>query len=143
VANYTLDIPDALYQRARQIAEETAQSIDLVLLERLQTLFLTEADTEPVPSLPPDEEAELAALRSLSDDALWTIARERLPEDVSARMETLMDKNSAGTISSSEHHELEMLVERGQRLMVRKSEAAALLKARGHKVTPQQLATRE
>ena len=34
-------------------------------------------------------------------------------------------------------------VERGQRLMVRKSEAAALLKSRGHKVTPQNLAVRE
>jgi hypothetical protein len=143
VANYTLDIPDALYQRARQIAEETAQSIDRVLLERLHTLFLTEADTEPVPALAPDEESELAALRSLSDDALWTIARERLPEDVSARMETLMDRNSAGTITSVEYEELETLVERGQRLMVRKSEAAALLKSRGYKVSPQQLATRE
>ncbi len=143
MANYTLDIPDALYQRARQIAEETAQSIDRVLLERLHTLFLTEADTEPVPALAPDEESELAALRSLSDDALWTIARERLPEDVSARMETLMDRNSAGTITSVEYEELETLVERGQRLMVRKSEAAALLKSRGYKVSPQQLATRE
>lgn len=143
MANYTLNIPEALYQRARQIAEETAQTIDRVLLERLQTGFMTEADTEPVPALPPDEESELAALHNLSDDALWTIARERLPEDVQARMQTLMEKNSSGTLTRKEHHELEMLVERGQRLMVRKSEAAALLKSRGHKVTPQNLAVRE
>lgn len=143
MANYTLNIPEALYQRARKIAEETAQSIDGVLLERLHNVMMTEADTEPVPVLPPDEEAELAALRNLSDDALWTIARERLPEDVQARMQTLMENNSAGTISSKEHRELEKLVDRGQRLMLRKSEAAALLKSRGHKVNAQNLAIRE
>ena len=82
-------------------------------------------------------------MRNLSDDALWTIARERLPEDVQARMQTLMENNSAGTISSKEHRELEILVERGQRLMLRKSEAAALLKSSGHKVNAQNLAIRE
>jgi hypothetical protein len=86
--------------------------------------------------LPPDEEAELAALKALSDDVLWTIAREQMASELQARMEVLMDKNSVGTISSDEYAELELLVERGQRLMVRKSEAGALLTGRGYTVRP-------
>ena len=86
------------------------------------------------PMLPPDEEAELAALKHLSDDALWTIAREQLSDDVQARMQVLMDRNSSGELTTDEYAELATLVERGQRLTLRKSEAAAVLTHRGYTV---------
>lgn len=95
-----------------------------VLLDHLQTL------SPPLPALPPDEQAELDALKHLSDDTLWTIAREQMPDNVQARAHELMDKNSHGEISSEEYTELEKLVERSDRLMVRKAEAAALLRER-------------
>ena len=44
-----------------------------------------------------------------------------------------MDKNTSGSISHEELQELEGLVERGNRLMVRKAEASAILIARGHR----------
>jgi hypothetical protein len=97
----------------------------------------------PLPALPPDEEAELEALKNLSDDALWTIAREQMPDNLQTRMQDLMDKNTLGTITPDDYSELETLVERGQQLMVRKSEAAALLTQRGYKVTPKDMAARE
>ena len=71
----------------------------------------------------------------LSDDALWTIAREQLPEDVQARAHTLMDKNSRGVMTDEEHGELEKQVARGDRLMLWKAEAAAMLRKRGHTFT--------
>jgi hypothetical protein len=46
-----------------------------------------------------------------------------------------MDKNNFGTISTDEHAELERQVEQGNRLMVRKAEAASLLIERGYKFT--------
>ncbi|MCC6617140.1 MAG: hypothetical protein IT320_26945 [Anaerolineae bacterium] len=130
MSDYMLTVPEEVYARARQIAEETSRPVDQVMIEYLRTL------STPLPALPPDEEAELEALKNLSDDALWTIAREQMPNDVQTRMQDLMDKNSRGTLASDEYSELEMLVERGQRLMVRKSEAAALLTERGYTVTP-------
>jgi len=136
MSDYTLTVPEAVYSRARQIAEETSQKVDEVLLDHLKTL-------PAHPALPPDEEAELEALKHLSDDALWTIAREQLADDLAARMAILMDKNSLGTISSDEYRELENLVDRGQRLMLRKSEAAALLTRRGYTVTPKDLMARD
>jgi tetratricopeptide (TPR) repeat protein len=53
----TLPVPDYIYDRARQIAQGTAQSIEAVLVQQLKDAF-----TEPLPALPPDEQSELEAL---------------------------------------------------------------------------------
>ncbi|MFN8372792.1 MAG: hypothetical protein U0694_07940 [Anaerolineae bacterium] len=130
MSDYTLTVPEDVYERARQIAQDTAQSIDQVMLDHLKTPI-------PLPTLPPHEQAELDALQHLSDDALWTIAREQMPESSQTLMQTLMDKNNLGTISDSEYAELEEWVARGNRLMLRKAEAAAILMERGHAFTQQ------
>ncbi len=84
--------------------------------------------------LPDDERAELHALTYLSDDALWTIAREQLANTKQQRMQALMDKNTDGTITEYEYAELTGLVELGQRLTLRKAEAMKLLLDRGYTV---------
>jgi hypothetical protein len=137
MSNYTLTVPDEIYVRARKIAEDTAQPVEQVLVEHLRTLTL------PQPRLAVDEETELAALKHLSDDTLWTIAREYMPDQVQARMQILMEANSRGTIVPDEFDELTALTERGQRLTLRKSEAAALLTQRGYTVTAKDLSRRE
>jgi hypothetical protein len=124
-----LTVPEDISARARQIADTTALSVEQVLIEHLKTL------SAPLPALPPDEQAEIDALHNLSDDALRTIAREQMPDDAQARAHELMDKNSLGTITGEEHAELERLVERGDRLMLRKAEAAAILRERGYSFT--------
>lgn len=122
-----LVLPDDISARARLIAEATSLSIEQVLLDYLKTLF--------VPELPPAEQAELVALHHLSDDALWTISREQLPDEVQTRAHELMGRNSRGTITEQESLELDMLVERGDRVMLRKAEAASILKSRGYAFT--------
>ncbi len=134
----TLPLPDYVYDRARQIAEATAQPIESVLVRQLETAF-----AEPLPTLPPDEQAELDALAHLSDDALWTIAREQMSSAKQERMQTLMDGNNKGTLTEAEVAELDTLVEQGQRLMLRKAQAAALLTERGYTVRPKDLAGRD
>ena len=129
MSHYTLTVPEEVYSRARRIAEETAQPVEQVLLAHLKNL------PEPLPVLPPDEQEELEALQHLSDDALWTIAREHMPEDVQERLQVLMDKHSLGTIRDEEYQELEGYVARGNRLMVRKAAAAGILMERGHAFT--------
>ena len=134
----TLPVPDDVYVRARQIADQTARPIEQVLVEHLKVAL-----ARPLPTLPADEEAELEALHRLSDDALWTIAREQMPDSVQDRLQVLMDRNTQGTIESDEHDELQTLVERGDRLMVRKAQAAAILKQRGYAIQSQDLARRD
>lgn len=131
----TLNVPEHVYDRARQLAETTSESIEHVLVRQLEVAL-----SEPLPALPPVEQEELDALQRFSDEALWTIAREQMPSDKQARLQVLMDANSTGTLTESENQELSQLVESGQRLMLRKAQAAALLTKRGHKVTPKDMA---
>ncbi len=126
MSQYTLTVPDDIYALARQIAEDTAQPVEQVLQAHLKMLAV------PLAALPLDEQVELHALRQLSDDALWTIAREQMPQAAQDHMQMLMDKNRAGTISEDEYRQLAQAVERGNRLMLRKAEAAGILMERGH-----------
>ena len=137
MTDLTLTIPDEIYKRAKHIAESTSQPIEQVILQHLQTL------STPLPILPDDVQAELDALKYLSDDALWTIAREQMPDTVQSRAHDLMNRNSQGTITETERIELELLVERADRLMVRKAEAAALLRERGYPFTQQDYKLRD
>lgn len=118
-----LTVPEDISTRARQIAADTAQPVEQVLLEHLKTL------ATPLPELSPDEQAELDALHHLSDDALWTIAREQMPPDAEMRAHALMDNKA---LTDAEKSELDHLVARADRLMLRKAEAAAVLRERGY-----------
>lgn len=122
-----LTIPENISERVRELALQIDKEPEQILLEHLTTLSL--------PLLPPDEQAELDALKHLSDDALWTIAHEQMPESAQTRANQLMDKNSRQVITEDEYAELQSLVERSDRLMVRKAEAASILQGRGYSFT--------
>lgn len=137
MTEYLLTIPDDVFRRARRVAEQLAQPVDEVMIEHLRTL------PSALPAVSPEEEVELEALRHLSDDALWTIAREQMGVEQQERLQVLMDNHSLGQLPGDEVKELEQLVERSQRLILRKSEAAALLAQRGYLVDHQNLAPRD
>ncbi len=126
----TLPVPADIYDRASHMAKVTSRSVEAVLLQQLKDAF-----ADPLPELPPNEQRELDALGLLSDEALWTIARERMAEKKQARMQTLMDANVEGTLNTRQQAELEALIEQGQRLSLRKAKAAALLTERGYTMT--------
>jgi hypothetical protein len=121
----TVTLPEDISTRVRQIAETTSQSVEQIVLDHLKSL------TIQLPSLPVDDQVELDALHHLSDDALWTIAREQVPDATQARAHTLMERNSRGTITDAEAAELGKLVQRADRVMLRKAEAATILRERG------------
>jgi hypothetical protein len=64
---HLISIPDDLYQRARQVAEQTSRQVEEVIRARLQLAF-----DESAAELPADEREELKAMAYLSDDTLWT-----------------------------------------------------------------------
>lgn len=121
-----LSIPPEISERAYQIAQTTQRSVEDILLEHLKTLI------PPSPVLSDDVQTEIDALHHLSDDALWTIAREQLPNDSQTRAQELLTKNNRAVLTPSERDELAEWVERSDRLILRKAEAAAILRARGH-----------
>lgn len=122
----TLTLPDDISAHAEAIAKKTDQSIEQVLLTLLQSL------TAQQPVLPPDQQRELDALRHLSDEVLWAIARDQLSDSMQTRAQHLMAKNNLEHLTDAEHQELDDLVSRADHLMVLKAEAAAILRQRGH-----------
>jgi len=77
----------------------------------------------------------LRALDHLSDDALRAIAGEKMSAENQAQIRQLMNRQSKGTVTAAEQHILAALVERGEQLMLRKAEAAAILVRRGYEGT--------
>ena len=133
----TLTISEAVYNRARRLAENTAQPMEQILSNRLEEVF----DDSAI--LPPDELVELAAFRHLSNEALWTIAREQTPSDVRERVSVLLALNKRATLTAEEQSELDQLLNAADRVMLRKAEASALLTQRGFKISPEDMARRE
>ena len=131
----TLPVPAEIYDRASHIAAVTEQTVEAVLLQQLKDAF-----TDPLPELSLAEQRELEALTLLSNDALWTIAREQMAGDTQARLRVLMRANTEGTVDALRQAELEALVEQGQQLTMRKAKAAALLAERGCSITLDTLA---
>jgi uncharacterized protein (DUF1684 family) len=134
MSDYTISIPDSLYQKAQEIAKLRSQNVDDVIREGLAGAF-----GKGQLDIPDDEQAELKAMSYLSDDALWTIARETMPSKVDQRISELLTKNQRGTISAAEREELEVLVERGDKLTLRKSQAMRYLSERGYTINPDDL----
>jgi hypothetical protein len=123
-------LPEALSDRVREIAAASDRPAEQLIIEHLQETF-----TPPEPILPPELQAELDRLRTLSDDELWSIAREQMPNDAQARGHYLMERNSLGTITEQERAELDRYADRSDFLMVRKAEASGLLRERGYTFT--------
>ena len=130
MSKYTIAIPPSLYEKVQRLAQQTSQSVDEIICTRLEGAL-----DQPLLDLPSDERAELQAMAYLSTDALWTMAREQMPPDLQQAMSHLMEKNSRGTITEEELRDLSALVERGQRLTLRKAQAMKLLLDRGYAVS--------
>src|SRR5260221_11023046 len=93
----TLTISDEVYNYAQQFAETTEQPVEQILQRRL---------IEKLPTLPADEEAELAALRALSDDALWTITAEQMPRHRQESLSEILKLTSHGAITDPEQNKI-------------------------------------
>ena len=125
----TLSLPKNIFNRLRKRAENSRRTVEMELL-----------DVE-VTALPASEElpdmmiAAMADLKLLNDEALWRAARTRIDVEQSNEMETLHIKRQSEGLNAVEEQTLAGLVNRYERNMLVRSQAAALLKARGHDVS--------
>jgi hypothetical protein len=131
----TLTMPDQIYDPIMEIAEAKSVTVEEVGIAQLRSV-----QSVTLPSLPADEESELIAFKFLSDDTLRAIAREQMLKRDQSRMQLLMTRNNMGDITADERDELAALVERGQRLTLRKAWGAAILIERGYAITADDMA---
>jgi hypothetical protein len=129
----TVAISELAYVRAQHIAMGSTQPTERLLSQFPEAVFDEFVD------LSADEQAKLAALQHLSDAALWVIAAEQMPRIAQERLSLLLALNKRVSLTESEVAELNTLFANGDRLMLRKAEAAAILTKRGHTVTPKDM----
>ncbi len=91
-----LNMPDELYRRLRRRAEQAHRSVEDEVLELVATAIPVDDE------VPADLLEALAPLPSLSDAALWRVARSLLPVEVSAELETLHLKRQRETLTAAE-----------------------------------------
>ncbi|GAB4146943.1 MAG: hypothetical protein Fur0021_05410 [Candidatus Promineifilaceae bacterium] len=131
IQHITLPIPEYLYLRFEQAAKATNQSVTDVLLHAVEVGSPPRWD-----DVPSEFQADLAALDRLDDKALWQIVRSQQRETEMAQYEDLLHKNANGTLTAAEREALTGLRYEADRLMLRKAQAAALLRWRGHDIPP-------
>ncbi len=124
-----LHMPDELYRRLRRRAEQAHRSVADEVLELVATAIPVDDE------VPADLLEALAPLPSLSDAALWRVARSLLPVEVSAELEALHLKRQRETLTVAEAERAAELVRQYDRTMLLRAEAALLLKQRGHDVS--------
>jgi len=123
----TLDLPEDLYERVRQVAEQSQRPLERVLVESIRLLFV-------LPPTATDVATTLAAMPGYSDAQLWAVVYQRLAWPQSQRLHELSAKNKLEKLTEDEQSECEHLLTLTDRAMLLRSEALLLLKNRGHDI---------
>jgi hypothetical protein len=129
VETVTLQIPEILYQRLVNTAHATQRSVEEVMLHALQIGSPPEWD-----DVPEEFQADIAALDKLDDNTLWQIVNSRKTAVEMERYNTLLKGNSSGRLTEAERLELMALRHEADLFMLKKAQAAVLLRWRGHRV---------
>ena len=127
----TVTLPETIFLRLQRTAQATRQTLADVLLHAVQVGSPPGWEDAPV-----EFQADLAALDRLDDDSLWMIARGQQKDLDMVRYQELLDKNAADALTPTERTELTDLRTTADRFMLRKAQAAAILRWRGHLLPP-------
>jgi hypothetical protein len=131
VHQVTVALPESIYLRLQRTAQATRQTVTDVLLRAVQI-----GSPPGWEDAPAEFQADLAALEQMDDVALWQIARSLQTEDEMLRYQALLEKNAAAALTVAERAELTDLRTKADRFMLRKAQAAAILRWRGHPLPP-------
>ena len=129
VQSITLNLPDSLYRRLQRQAEQTKRSLETELLEAVATALPANEQ------LADDLEEAIASLSLLNDEALWRVARSRLPADTSTQLENLHWKQQREGLTPPEAELEASLAHQYERQMLVRAQAAVLLKQRGYDIS--------
>lgn len=125
----TLQVPENLYRRLANTAHATHRPLEDVLLHALRVGSPPGWDDAP-----PEFQAELAEMDRQDDETLWDVFHAQLSQEDVTRYDELLDLHQQGILTESQQMELERLRIAADRHMLRKAQAAVLLRWRGHTV---------
>jgi hypothetical protein len=117
----TLSIPAELYRKFEQQATQSQESVERLLLNSL----IHDAPTAMT---------VLALLNPMSDDILQRIVEQRLSNEEATRLEHLLDRGNADTLTSDEEAGRDTLLRKvGQHMLL---QSAALYRLQAHEQQP-------
>ena len=135
LSTVTLQIPDGIYRRLEVQAKARSQSLEEILVHALNV-----GSPPDVNDVPTELKADLADLDMMSDDALLILMQEKKPIADFDRYDELLDLKADRLLTPTETQELEQLRKESDLFMLRKAQAAVLLKWRGYSVSDRLLA---
>ena len=127
VETVTLQIPEIIYQRLVNTARATGRSPEEIILHAIKVGSPPTWD-----DVPEEFQPDIAALDKLDDNALWQVFHSRKTASDMERYNILLEGNSTGTLTEAERLELMALRHEADLFMLRKAQAAVLLRWRGH-----------
>lgn len=125
----TIDLPNPLVQQLESIAREQHRSVSEMVRERLLQTWPS------LPALPDDVEMELALFTGLSDDVLWLLARSTLAVSDREELANVNTLAQQRVLTELEQARQQALLDAYDRVMVRRAQAALLLKQRGYDIS--------
>lgn len=126
----TLTLPDSVISKLQRASALTYRSVDEIVAVAVDTTLTAEDE------LPDELSAELAAMRIFSDDALWAATRPSMSAFEQERLAQLNEDAHERPLSAAERAEQTDLLAAYHRSVLRRAQALALLKQRGHDITP-------
>jgi hypothetical protein len=127
-ASVTLEIPDLLYHHLVNTAQAVGRSLEEIILHAL-----TVGSSPDWTDVPEEFQTELARLDRLDNDTLWQIAQSHQYKAEMEHYSQLLEKNQEEELTPAEHLELEKLRYAADLFMLKKAQAAVLLRWRGER----------
>jgi hypothetical protein len=125
----TVELSDPVFQQLVRIAEATSQPLEVLAAQSIASNLPPSADNAP-----PEMQAELLRIQTLSIDELLKIAQAQIESEQQARHTALLEKNQTDEISPEERQELSEMRSSVDCLMLPKAYAWAVLRWRGHRI---------
>ncbi len=119
-----LEIPEAVFEEAKDIARGGNRSVESVLQAGLEMVFGT-TDVCGV---------SMESLEDFSDEQLWKIINHGLTWAQDSRWRELMALNKRGVLTDTESNELDDLLDLIDRQVLMRTKALILMKQRGHDI---------
>lgn len=127
-ADLTLQIPDPLYQRLVTTAQAMGRSLEEIIIHAL-----TVGSPPDWTDVPEEFQAELARLDRLDNDTLWQMAKSHQLRANMERYNQLLEKNQEEQLTPEEYLELKNFRYEADLFMLKKAQAAVLLRWRGER----------
>jgi hypothetical protein len=127
----TLTLPDSVLQPLKRTAQAMRQPIEELLVTSLQ------ASLPALQDLPDELIADLTALETLDNDALWQVMKETVPSQTRADLSELLERQQRDPLTpltNAEQERLASLQQQADLVMLRKARAAVLLRFRGKRL---------